>query len=355
MKKELDKNALVAEFFKLDRDYLTVFINRFFEKLERHSSHIDFDNDLENIRTVLRIWRAGYAKEPTSYAGYKKMAQPIFDHMRETSDWSFLDIAILCSVIRYAETIEEAVEMTDKALHILDTQYTQEEKYWNAKWVIQCNIIPRIVQARHFNKVGQNKPEADMEMLKKAMERYSAYALAVSKDYNHRDFELMTILRLAMFGGDYEEVEGVLNRIGALDMRGGKKLYKAAMNEVMPYHRVLGLGLSKQFLWRIVGRNVRIAREAVGLTINELAGKVNVNETYLAQMERAIKGFRSLDLYKISHILKVDISFFYYGESFTPEDAPNTELEDRIFAAVRGLSTSKKKALAKLLESETDN
>ncbi|WP_028778773.1 helix-turn-helix domain-containing protein [Shimazuella kribbensis] len=69
-----------------------------------------------------------------------------------------------------------------------------------------------------------------------------------------------------------------------------------------------------------VGQRIRKLRKINGLTIKELADKVNVSQPYLSQIERDDKS-ASVDLLaKVCHVFEISLSEFFNDESeLTPE------------------------------------
>jgi transcriptional regulator with XRE-family HTH domain len=69
-----------------------------------------------------------------------------------------------------------------------------------------------------------------------------------------------------------------------------------------------------------IGEQIRDLRKAKGLTITELAKRINRSTGYVSQIERNISSVSISTLQKIAAVLGVQMSWFFQGNAIAPEE-----------------------------------
>ena len=349
MQRTLNKAFLLNSFFNISGTYEIRKIAKLLGDIDKVAYRREFDNDLENMRTVLNLWTAEYAS--AKFEKLNSIAKPVFGYLKKKQDWSFIDITMLSSVISAANTFDDAVAFTERALETMDAQYTQEEKYWNFRFAVQNNVILRILRARFFGESEKWKKN-DPEIIDQAFNKYYSYALKFCEDYGHTAHKLCCLLRKALYDTDYEEVENVLKRMKSLKKADEKHVYKAAVKEAISYHHLLGHELSAKHLNVVTGYFITKRREELGLSRAYMAQRLKVGELFYAQAERGEKRFTDLDKYKIAHILGVDMNYIFSGdeEPTAPKANPfNGQEHEEILVLYNNLPPDAKEAFVVLL------
>ena len=315
MQRTLNKEFLFESFFNISGTHEVRKIAKLLGDIDKVAYRREFDKDLENMRTALNLWVAEDAG--AKFEKLNSIAKPVFDYLRKNQDWSFTDIVMLSSVISAANTFDEAVAFTERALETMDAQHTQEEKYWNCRFAIQSNVLPRILRARFFGESEKWK-ESDPETIDQAFNKYFSYALKTCEENKFTVHKLCCLLRKALYDSNYEEVENVLKRMKTLKKADEKHAYKIAVKEVIAYHRLLGHEVSVKHLNFITGYFITKRREELDFSRAYMAQRLKVGELFYAQAERGEKRFSDVDKYKIAHILGVDMNYLFYGDEELP-------------------------------------
>ena len=87
--------------------------------------------------------------------------------------------------------------------------------------------------------------------------------------------------------------------------------------------------------WAVVGDRIRLAREAAGISVRELARRVDVSASHVSQVERGLASFSVRSLYNVVSILGVSMDSLF-EDATTPAGAKLTEAPDVIGVAAEG-------------------
>ena len=87
--------------------------------------------------------------------------------------------------------------------------------------------------------------------------------------------------------------------------------------------------------WAVVGDRIRLAREAAGISVRELARRVDVSASHVSQVERGLASFSVRSLYNVVSILGVSMDSLF-EDTTTPAGATLTEAPDVIGVAAEG-------------------
>ena len=343
MRKILSKAFLMEKFIEIEGSYQTAKVKGLLSDLDKFSMNIAFDKDLDNMRTVLTVWYKDF--KDSNFEKSSRLAQPIFDYLKENNEWSFFDIYILSFVIGLSKTFEEAIALVDKGMKIMDANYAHEASYWSIRFMIQNNFISRIVRAKYALD-GETYSELTHKAIYVAFNRHITYVLKACNDYDLHIFKQLALLRQAIFEGDYPKIESILDVMRTWKTKEEYSIYMAMLDETLSYHPLLGTNLSLPHLNAIKGLNVRKRREELGISRAELAETLVVGEKFIAQCERGEKAFSPLHNYQLAKILGVDMNYIYYGKRpHALASFGDLPLDQDLLQACKTLSIEQKEAL----------
>lgn len=81
--------------------------------------------------------------------------------------------------------------------------------------------------------------------------------------------------------------------------------------------------------YKLIGSRIKIKRNAVGMTQEKLAEKIDVSVGYVSQLERGITKISLGTLAEISTILDADMSYFVTGAAIGNSAYLNDELMEK--------------------------
>ena len=87
--------------------------------------------------------------------------------------------------------------------------------------------------------------------------------------------------------------------------------------------------------WAVVGDRIRVAREAAGISVRELARRVDVSASHVSQVERGLASFSVRSLYNVVSILGVSMDSLF-EEASTPAGTPVSAARDEVDIAAEG-------------------
>lgn len=87
--------------------------------------------------------------------------------------------------------------------------------------------------------------------------------------------------------------------------------------------------------WSTVGDRLRVAREAAGISVRELARRVDVSASHVSQVERGLASFSVRSLYNVVSILGVSMDSLF-EETSTPAGSVIAEAPDEADVTAQG-------------------
>lgn len=101
----------------------------------------------------------------------------------------------------------------------------------------------------------------------------------------------------------------------------GRRRPRGKVKEIMGDHK-----LPKE--WETVGERLRLAREAAGISVRELARRVDVSASHVSLVERGLASFSVRSLYKVVSILAVSMDSLFQ-ETRTPSQSISSGVPDK--------------------------
>jgi transcriptional regulator with XRE-family HTH domain len=83
--------------------------------------------------------------------------------------------------------------------------------------------------------------------------------------------------------------------------------------------------------WRRSGENIRIAREAAGISVRELARRIEVSASHVSQVERGLASFSVPTLYRVAQELGISMDSLFEDPS-KPRASADSDEEQRAAA-----------------------
>jgi len=103
----------------------------------------------------------------------------------------------------------------------------------------------------------------------------------------------------------------------------------------------------------MIGKQIKRAREASYLSLDELSTKIGTDQTTISKYESDLETPDSTMLLKLAKALEVRSSFFFKKDNLTPEDIEyyqnDSDFEERVLRAVLAREISQSKG-AELLD-----
>ena len=87
--------------------------------------------------------------------------------------------------------------------------------------------------------------------------------------------------------------------------------------------------------WAVVGDRIRLAREAAGISVRELARRVDVSASHVSQVERGLASFSVRSLYNVVSILGVSMDSLF-EDAVTPAGSSVADARDEAVIAAEG-------------------
>ena len=266
------------------------------------------DRELEFMLITMQVCKESY--KSNNFELCIQMASPVFEKVMNINNGgiqplSFLELTILATIIEFSPNFKVARDLAKKILALLDTEYSHEKMCNVAREMVSHNILPVLLRAKCYKSEG-NRAEVQSlfdENLKKAR-------LANERAKRHAYLAWLQIQE----GIFYVDTELVDQGITWLKENERKTWYPSAVDELLTYYRHLGDEITKSQLDILVGYRIRKIRESQEIHIEEAAEFIGLTDNALEQIESGRRGAKGIHLYKLSHLFKVDISYFYYGE-----------------------------------------
>ena len=104
-----------------------------------------------------------------------------------------------------------------------------------------------------------------------------------------------------------------------------------------------------------MGRRVRLRREFLGLSRDELANLVDVSSQFIADIEYGHKGMSIQTLYKMSRALHISADYFLAGKVYPEEDEETQRLREEIHSTLEKCSKEQLKSVSQIVRIYEDD
>jgi len=98
-----------------------------------------------------------------------------------------------------------------------------------------------------------------------------------------------------------------------------------------------------------MGRRVRIRREFLNLSRDQLAEKIDVSSQFIADLEYGHKGMSIQTLYKLSQVLNVSADYFLAGKVYNADDEEAMRFREEIRSTLDKCSTQQLKGVSQIV------
>ena len=98
-----------------------------------------------------------------------------------------------------------------------------------------------------------------------------------------------------------------------------------------------------------IGRRVRLRREDLGLSREQLAEKIDVSNQFIADIEYGNRGMSLETLYKMSKILQTSADYFLAGKIYEEKDEETALFRQEINAALDKCSKAQLKDVSQMI------
>jgi len=302
MKKPTREN-LLNTFCNLKDFFPTRALSFFSKDLENYLK----DNDDAEITFVLLVVKAFQQNIKTNnlQESYNAMA-PVFEYFKNKTNWSFTDLNILACAITFAATYEQAKNLAQEILDVLD-DYEHEKTYGGVMFAVRFNLTMRLLWARYIdiNDLAQN---VDIKELEELFMHHYRIAVKVCNVANWHDLKTVLQIRKNTLLGNCEAIDAGFKW---LYKNKSHNWYNATQHEIADFFCEMGADLTKWQLDVIIGSRIRKRREELGLSLPDVADHLGITETAFASAERGMKGLMNIKLFRLAAHLGVDIGYFY--------------------------------------------
>lgn len=98
-----------------------------------------------------------------------------------------------------------------------------------------------------------------------------------------------------------------------------------------------------------MGRRVRLRRELLGWSRDQLAEKIDVSGQFIADIEYGHKGMSIQTLYKLSQALNVSADYFLAGKVYEKDDEEAMRFREEIRSTLDKCSTRQLKSVSQIV------
>ena len=302
--KKTTRETLIKTFCDLDDFFGAARVNYFVKNLENYL----IDNDDPEIRAILLVTKTVQqnTKSNNPKESYRAMT-PVFEYYYESKqNWDFTDLVILATAITFTATYEQAKNLAEEILDVLD-EYEHEKNYGGVMFAVRFNLTSRLLWARYIdiNDPAQNINIKELEEL--FMHHYTRAAKACTLGRLPIYKAVLDIRKNTLF----EDCEAIDAGFTWLYDNKAHNWFNATQLEVADFFCEMGSSLTKWQLDVIIGSRIRKRREELGLSQTDIADHLNVTESTIGNAERGTKGLMNIKLFRLAAFLGVGVEYFY--------------------------------------------
>jgi len=303
----ITKQELIDEFFTYQNPVETKNIDARVKRLRAYISDHEYDSDIENMLRMIEVDRISYKTNDIKKC--MSMALPTFDLLKEPkcNDLSFVEVAVLAKLITYAPTFE-MLKVCEKIIEdYLENKYQHEITLNSIKFTLSGNILPRLTMAKYFTADGAESEVNRNEILavfKKHID-FCNHVFSKNKLPRHKAW---VKFQEGMF---YKNVQLIEDGLIWLRENSLKTWYKTMREEFINFHHHMEDELTPALLDIINSYYVTKICKEKKVEREEVAEYLGLSVDYVAQLETGKRGLTKKNLFKLTHLLDVDMSAFF--------------------------------------------
>jgi len=302
MKKPTREN-LLNTFCNLKDFFPTTALNSFIKDLE---NYLKDNDDAEIISVLLVVKTFQYNLKTNNLQESYNAVAPVFEYYKCKTNWSFTDLIILTSTITFTATYEQAKNLAQEILDVLD-DYEHEKAYGNVMYAVRFNLTPRLLWARYVD-INDPAQNVDIKELEELFMHHYTRAVKVCELANRPVQKTVLQIRKNTLFGNCEAIDAGFKW---LYKNKAHNWYNATQHEIADFFCEMGANLTKWQLDVIIGSRIRKRREELGLSLPDVADHLGITETAFASAERGMKGLMNIKLFRLAAHLGVDVGYFY--------------------------------------------
>ena len=314
-KKEESRIKLIEQFFAIGGSIKNINKTRSLEKkINNHFKNTkDTDERLQDALSLLKVYIEDY--DFYDFEEAKRIVSSVIRRLSYKIDWDLYDIGFAQLVINYAKDFEEAEILANRALHSLEKYIKDGKPFFKAKITIRLNLLSRSLRA-DFTEVD---PTLQLDLSKKikvAFENNVDAILSICKgksnDLDFKVYELMALIRAAIFNRDSEAIVVTLDLLRETEE---KQIYKMMKAEVVDYSSYSSFTFTQKQLSILCGANIKELRAELGFNSESFASHIGLSKAYFNLIELGERNAPVFMLLKIANALGVTLDELCYGKN----------------------------------------
>ncbi|MCL2840552.1 MAG: helix-turn-helix domain-containing protein [Defluviitaleaceae bacterium] len=311
MKQQAIKEDLIKRYMTLTGDVAE--ISELITSYEEHLSESQ-DTELSLILSVLKAIKAD--NDNQGFETCCQEAAPIFEHFESTEKMSDSDLHSLVGVIGYHPCYRKTLEIAAKAMKILDSEpYSNDNMYKNYRTALNLNLTLRLLRAKYL------EPNIDEEELKATFDRCYTQAKEVFANTGMPKRQIIEV-RKGVFENNPAHIREALSTLRKIEK---KSVFRAVRDEIVEYLKFqtdrLGSGLTN-FL---SGYQIRLRREALGLTLELVASALGIEATILENIETGREATSWDNLRELCKVLHVNSDYIFFADDNAKKEISSAE------------------------------
>lgn len=315
------RNALIKEFVELKWNIDPKKEEALQNKIKKHFKKVgETDNNLLDIVRILNMYKI---EREFSEFGQKhkiletqRIAIPIVERLTYTAKekWEFYDIMIAQITCFFAQTFEEANELTEKAFIVLK-RFEKEKHIDRIKLGFHLNNVYRLLRAKFFEIDIKNEKERH-DNLKILFDYNLEEGLKILKTLEEEKFkipELIFNIRAAIMEKNSNKIIRYMRLLKSIEKH--SKIYSIMRDEVAEYsfhpdfHEIV-----EEHFNIMRGSNIRKMRTKLGIKLTEMENLLDFNENYFSMIERGERPISDYNLSKVARFFNVTLDELCYGK-----------------------------------------
>jgi len=285
------KEYLIDAFYNDDGRNISI-SNSLINDLELYLAEKGTDAQLELILYTLRSCNDDFTDGV--FTKSCEFAAPAIKILKKI-EWGLFELDIISTIIGYIESYTHTIELTKKALNVLDNKFTDSNHYDPIKQRIYFNLSLRLLREKY---IGKSNPEEVVALFDESVK--------ICKKMPHLTYRAVIMVREAIFSGDYDKIS---DSIKALENTEDKTWIKTTKDEVVEYLYFIDEPLPTKMINFVIGHQIRRRRKEIGMTALDFGLTIGVSLSAIHQIERGDKGIRPKRMFEIAKTLSVDTAY----------------------------------------------
>ena len=320
--RETEKQRLVDAFFGILATHHTKEIRTLSKELKAFTDTHGSDRQIDDIITLAKI--SMMSRKNDDFEKQCRLSKSILQRIDELATWELTDLRILSATGLVSKDFDLVSRLFDRALFLLNTDYTTAAFYEKAMWAMYYNVSSTLLKLSYVLASDESVTDLIDVQLKTCLDISCERSQKLfSEDKSYQVFYGTALVRKGLFLDEQLIIEKGEKLVKDTGQSVAKRMLE---EEKQAYEFATKDKVGKHPFRKHVSANLRMHRQMRNLSIFELADLAEIHYNTVSQIESGAMGMSDYVLYRLAGALNVPMQDLVIDTIELQEETTSNEL-----------------------------